>query len=101
MAAVYRAILLPESTIANAAKDLRYVNALADDVQVVSIMASAAKQYYAHVEATGHAAKSVAQGAGGVIKSAAKAAAHGAGKAAEKTGEALKGIGEKIEDATK
>ena len=42
-------------TIANAAKDLRYVSNLAGEAQVVSIMACAAKQYYAHVEAIGYA----------------------------------------------
>ncbi|RWC97523.1 MAG: NAD(P)-dependent oxidoreductase [Mesorhizobium sp.] len=42
-------------TIANAAKDLRYVTTMAAEAQVVSIMASAARHYYAHVEAIGHA----------------------------------------------
>ena len=41
-------------TIANAAKDLRYVNAMADDAGLVTVMASAAKQYFAHVEAAGN-----------------------------------------------
>lgn len=41
-------------TISNAAKDLRYVNAMADAAGVVTVMASAAKQYFAHVEASGH-----------------------------------------------
>ena len=41
--------------IANAAKDLRYVSNMAADVQMMSIMASAARHYYAHVEAIGHA----------------------------------------------
>jgi len=40
--------------IANAAKDLRYVSNMAADVQAMSVMASAARQYYAHAEATGH-----------------------------------------------
>ncbi|TIT82784.1 MAG: NAD(P)-dependent oxidoreductase, partial [Mesorhizobium sp.] len=42
-------------TIANAAKDLRYVTSMAAEAQVVSIMASAARHYYAHVEAIGRA----------------------------------------------
>ncbi|MGJ8585029.1 MAG: NAD(P)-dependent oxidoreductase [Marinosulfonomonas sp.] len=41
-------------TIANAAKDLRYVNAMADDAGLVTVMASAAKQYFSHVEAAGN-----------------------------------------------
>ena len=41
--------------IANAAKDLRYISNMAADVQMMSIMASAARHYYAHVEAIGHA----------------------------------------------
>ena len=41
--------------IANAAKDLRYINNIAADAQVVAVMASAARHYYAHVEAIGHA----------------------------------------------
>ncbi len=41
-------------TIANAAKDLRYVNAMADDAGLMTVMASAAKQYFAQVEASGH-----------------------------------------------
>ena len=41
--------------IANAAKDLRYVSNMAAEVQMMSIMASAARHYYAHVEAIGHA----------------------------------------------
>lgn len=40
-------------TISNAAKDLRYVNAMADDAGLVTVMAAAAKQYFAHVEASG------------------------------------------------
>ena len=41
--------------IANAAKDLRYVCNMAAEAKMTSIMASAARQYYAHVEAIGHA----------------------------------------------
>ena len=41
--------------IANAAKDLRYISNMAADVQMMTVMASAARQYYAHVEAIGHA----------------------------------------------
>jgi 3-hydroxyisobutyrate dehydrogenase-like beta-hydroxyacid dehydrogenase len=41
--------------ISNAAKDLRYVNNLANEAQVVNIIGSATQQYYAHVEAIGHA----------------------------------------------
>ncbi len=41
--------------IANAAKDLRYLNNMAADVQMMTIMASAARHYYAHAEAIGHA----------------------------------------------
>ncbi|ARE42069.1 D-beta-hydroxybutyrate dehydrogenase [Rhodovulum sp. P5] len=40
-------------TIANASKDVRYANAMAADAGVLSLMASAARQYYAHVEAIG------------------------------------------------
>lgn len=40
-------------TIENAAKDVRYANNMANDAGVVSIMASAVKQYYTHVEAIG------------------------------------------------
>lgn len=43
-------------TISNAAKDLRYVNAMADDAGLVTVMAAAAKQYFAHVEASGNGA---------------------------------------------
>lgn len=43
-------------TISNAAKDLRYVNAMADEAGLVTVMAAAAKQYFAHVEASGHGA---------------------------------------------
>jgi 3-hydroxyisobutyrate dehydrogenase-like beta-hydroxyacid dehydrogenase len=41
--------------IANAAKDLRYLNNLANEAQVVNVIGSAAKHYYTHVEAIGHA----------------------------------------------
>ena len=41
--------------IANAAKDLRYISNMAADVQMMTVMASAARQYYAHVEAIGRA----------------------------------------------
>lgn len=40
--------------ISFAAKDLRYVNNMAAQSQTMSIMASAAIQYYTHAEATGH-----------------------------------------------
>ena len=40
-------------SITNAAKDIRYVNAMAMDAGLVSVMASAARQYFAHVEAIG------------------------------------------------
>ena len=43
-------------TIENAAKDLRYVNAMADNAGMMTVMASAAKQYFAHIEAAGHGA---------------------------------------------
>ena len=39
--------------IANAAKDLRYVNAMATDAGAMNVMASAARHYYAHAEAIG------------------------------------------------
>lgn len=42
-------------SITNAAKDLRYVINMATEAQVVTVMASAARQYYAHVEAIGQA----------------------------------------------
>lgn len=42
-------------TIANAAKDLRYVNNLANEVRMVNIVGAAVKQYYAHVESIGRA----------------------------------------------
>ncbi|MFZ3582801.1 NAD(P)-dependent oxidoreductase [Loktanella sp. DJP18] len=41
-------------TIANAAKDLRYVGAMADAAGLTTIMASAVKQYFAQAEASGH-----------------------------------------------
>ena len=41
--------------IANAAKDLRYISNIAADARVVAVMASAARHYYAHVEAIGRA----------------------------------------------
>jgi 3-hydroxyisobutyrate dehydrogenase-like beta-hydroxyacid dehydrogenase len=41
--------------IGNAAKHLRYTNNMAAEVQVVNVMAAAARHYYAHVEAIGHA----------------------------------------------
>lgn len=40
--------------ISYAAKDLRYVNNMASQSHMMSIMASAAVQYYSHAEATGH-----------------------------------------------
>lgn len=40
-------------TIANMAKDLRYVNAMATDAGVLNVMASAARHYYTHAEAIG------------------------------------------------
>ncbi len=43
-------------TIANAAKDLRYVGAMADAAGLTTIMASAAKQYFVQAEASGHGA---------------------------------------------
>ena len=42
-------------SIANAAKDMRYLNAMASDANVMNIMAGAAKHYYTHVEAIGRA----------------------------------------------
>lgn len=41
-------------TVSNAAKDLRYLNSMADDAGLVTVMAAAAKQYFAHVEGSGH-----------------------------------------------
>jgi 3-hydroxyisobutyrate dehydrogenase-like beta-hydroxyacid dehydrogenase len=42
-------------TIANAAKDLRYINNLANEARLMNVIGSAVKQYYAHVEAIGRA----------------------------------------------
>ena len=42
-------------SIANAAKDMRYLNDMASDADMMNIMAGAAKHYYTHAEATGHA----------------------------------------------
>lgn len=42
-------------SIANAAKDLRYLNAMASGAGVMNIMAGAANQYYTHAEAQGRA----------------------------------------------
>lgn len=39
--------------IANASKDMRYVNAMASDAGVVNVMAAAARHYYTHAEAVG------------------------------------------------
>lgn len=41
-------------TVSNGAKDLRYLNAMADNAGLVTVMASAAKQYFAHIEASGN-----------------------------------------------
>ena len=43
-------------TLSNAAKDLRYVNAMADSAGLMTVMAGAVKQYFAHGEASGHGA---------------------------------------------
>lgn len=40
-------------TIANASKDIRYVNAMAADAGVMNVMAAAAKHYFTHAEAIG------------------------------------------------
>lgn len=40
-------------SIANAGKDVRYVNAMAADAGVVNVMASAVKHYFTHIEAIG------------------------------------------------
>lgn len=40
-------------SIANAAKDIRYVNAMAMDAGVMTVMAAAARQYFAQAEAVG------------------------------------------------
>lgn len=45
---------LHQFTVANGAKDLRYVNAMADDAGLATVMAAAAKQYFDQVEAKGH-----------------------------------------------
>src|SRR3954470_18586016 len=42
-------------SIANAAKDLRYVNNLANDAGMLNLIGAAVKQYYTHAEAIGHA----------------------------------------------
>lgn len=42
-------------TIANAGKDVRYLNNMANDAGVMNVMASAVKHYFTHAEATGHA----------------------------------------------
>jgi 3-hydroxyisobutyrate dehydrogenase-like beta-hydroxyacid dehydrogenase len=42
-------------TIANAAKDLRYINNLANETRLMNLIGSAVKQYYVHVEAIGRA----------------------------------------------
>jgi 3-hydroxyisobutyrate dehydrogenase-like beta-hydroxyacid dehydrogenase len=42
-------------SIANAAKDMRYLNAMAAEARVMNIMSGAALHYYAHAEALGHA----------------------------------------------
>lgn len=41
-------------TVDNANKDLRYVNAMAADVDMVNVMSSAAKHYFTHIAANGH-----------------------------------------------
>lgn len=40
-------------SIANMSKDIRYVNAMATDVGVMNVMASAARHYFTHAEAVG------------------------------------------------
>ena len=42
-------------SIANAAKDLKYAGAMAAEAGVMTLMSSAARQYFVHAEATGHA----------------------------------------------
>lgn len=42
-------------SIANAAKDLRYVNNMANEANMVNIIGAAVKQYYTHAEAIGRA----------------------------------------------
>jgi len=41
-------------SIANASKDVRYANAMAADAGVMTLIASATRQYFTHVEAIGH-----------------------------------------------
>ncbi|WP_238367486.1 NAD(P)-dependent oxidoreductase [Mesobacterium pallidum] len=41
-------------TVTNAAKDVRYANAMAAEAGALSLIASATRQYFAHVEAIGH-----------------------------------------------
>ncbi|MGL4312097.1 MAG: NAD(P)-dependent oxidoreductase [Paracoccaceae bacterium] len=41
-------------TIANGAKDLRYVAAMGQEAGMVNLMAAAARQYFAHAVSTGH-----------------------------------------------
>lgn len=41
-------------SIANAAKDVRYANAMAADAGALTLIASATRQYFSHVEAIGH-----------------------------------------------
>lgn len=48
-------------TIANGAKDVRYINAMAADAQVMTVMAAAIGQYFTHAEATGHGGDFVPQ----------------------------------------
>jgi 3-hydroxyisobutyrate dehydrogenase-like beta-hydroxyacid dehydrogenase len=43
-------------SIANAAKDVRYANAMAADAGARTLIASAPRQYFSHVEAVGHGA---------------------------------------------
>lgn len=43
-------------SIANAAKDVRYANAMAADAGALTLIASATRQYFSHVEAVGHGA---------------------------------------------
>jgi 3-hydroxyisobutyrate dehydrogenase-like beta-hydroxyacid dehydrogenase len=42
-------------SIANASKDLRYAGNMATEAQVMTLMLQAARQYFMHAEATGHA----------------------------------------------
>lgn len=41
-------------TVANASKDVRYANAMAAEAGALTLIASATRQYFAHVEAIGH-----------------------------------------------